>query len=330
MGTLWDAVPIEGGVRVVVKMLAVDLLDNEEAVDRFELEADVIRSIESPHIVRFIDHGVFCGSPYMVLERLHGEDLEERLGKGRLTLDQTADIAEQIAGALLVAHVKGVVHRDVKPANIFLAEEGGSDVVKLLDFGVAKLRDRQRIRTGAGITVGSPEYMSPEQIQGKPVDGRSDVFSLAAVIYTCLTGAMPFVGPTIADTFKAVLDGDFVAPSKRVPSLPPVVDALFTRAFAIDPQDRFLSAAAMAASLREIADGARFAGRSMPPPASDAPRWLGASSSPPPRVDRAAEGRQLVVAGAIIAAMIGMWAAVDDLAYEISSSANTSTSTPGE
>jgi serine/threonine protein kinase len=331
MGTLWAAVDTESGEPVVVKMLALDLLDNEEAVGRFEQEAELVRAIASPHIVRFIDHGVFGGAPYIVLERLHGEDLEERLRRGPLTLDETASIAEGVACGLLVAHLKGIVHRDVKPSNIFLAEESGGDVAKLLDFGIAKLRDGQRIRTGAGVTVGSPEFMSPEQIQGRSrLDGRSDVFSLAAVLYTCLTGKMPFTGATIADTFHAVLGGDFVPPTRIRPELPPAVDALFTKAFSVAPEDRFLSAPLLAAELRAIADDARFNWRGAPPKSSEPPRWLGASSSPPPRIDRTAEARSLVLVGAIIASMIGLWAAVDDWTYRIGSSANTSTSTPGE
>ena len=309
MGTLWSAFDQVDEREVVIKTLSADLVDNDEAQRRFELEVDVIASLASPHIVTLHGSGVVDGCPFMVLERLRGEDLEQRLLRGPLDLESCATVVEQVASALLVAHSSGVIHRDVKPGNIFLADDGGRQVVKLLDFGVAKLRDRQRIRTGAGLTVGSPEFMSPEQIQGlSTIDGRSDVFSLAAVAYAALTGHLPFAGHTVVDTFQRILRGAFDPPGRHRPELAGAFDSFFRRAFAIDPARRFSNAAALAAAFRDVVDVLRFAGRKPPPEGT--PRWLGSTAvEAPGRPPRRVERRRLAVAAAAVASLIGVWAA---------------------
>jgi len=306
MGTVWSAVDVQTGDEVVVKLMSVDLLDNEEAVMRFEQEADVVASIQSPHVVRFVDYGIVAGAPFIVLERLTGEDLEGRLGRGPLPLSECAHLLEQIAHALLAAHVKGVIHRDVKPANIFLAEQDGRETVKLLDFGVAKLREGARIHTGAGVTVGSPEFMSPEQVQGNPrLDGRSDLFALGSLIYTCVTGKMPFAGAHVADTFQRILRGAYTPPSELMSELPPSIDRFFRKALATDAQDRFQNAAEMAAEFREVVETARIMSR---PPAWRAPQALGVpSTTPPPAKRKLLDGRKkhIVASAAAILALIG-------------------------
>ncbi len=255
MATVWGGVDIAGEREVVVKILAVELLQHEEAVKRFAQEGELVRAVTSKHIVEFIDHGVHAGAPYIVLERLDGVDLEHRLTQRRLSLAECATLLEQTALALLPAHARGIVHRDIKPANLFLADVPEGEIVKLLDFGIAKLREGTRIRTASGQTVGSPEFMSPEQVQGaRDIDGRSDLFSLASVAYACLTGRSPFEGETIVDVFHAILDGSFAPPSTVVSDVPPELDAFFDRALSVDRADRFPNAPAMAAAFRALVE----------------------------------------------------------------------------
>jgi serine/threonine protein kinase len=255
MGTLWSAIDETTGAEVAVKLMSFELAKSADAVGRFRQEAEVIARIDCVHIVRFLDQGVVASSPYLVLERLHGEDLAQRLKRGPLGLAETATILDHIARALVAAHVGGVIHRDVKPANIFLVDDGATRIAKLLDFGVAKLCSGGRVKTGAGIAVGSPSFMSPEQLQGLPdVDGRSDVFALAVVAYACLTGKSAFAGVHLHDTFQKIMRGLFAAPSVVMPGLPPELDAFFTRALAVRREDRFPNAAVMARTFRAIVE----------------------------------------------------------------------------
>jgi serine/threonine protein kinase len=318
MATVWGGVDLVGEREVVVKVLAVELLTHEEAVKRFVLEGDVIRAVTSKHIVAFIDHGVHAGAPYLVLERLDGEDLEHRLMTRRLSIAECATLLEQAALALLPAHARGIVHRDVKPANLFLAETAEGETLKLLDFGIAKLREGTRIRTASGQTVGSPEFMSPEQIEGKrDIDGRSDLFSLAGVAYACLTGRAPFLGETIVDVFHAVLRGSFAPPSTVVADLPPELDAFFERALAVDRADRFPNAAAMAAAFREIVDALDAADGPAPRSVRAAPRHIPIAPASPTQVLRTRQPRRLrdhhglrsaLLAAAALASVVGAWA----------------------
>jgi serine/threonine protein kinase len=257
MGMVWAAIDETNGAHVVVKTMSLGLDRNTEAVQRFRQEADVLAAIDCPHIVRFVDTGVVLGAPFLVLERLWGEDLAQCLALGRLPLEDCRHILDQMALALCAAHARGIVHRDLKPANIFLARQGDGRIVKLLDFGVAKLRDGARVRTGAGRAVGSPTFMSPEQIHGDPVDGRSDLFGLGAVIYACATGRSPFHGADLHETFRRILAGDFTPPSTVEETLPPALDDFFATALAIDPAARFQDAAAMARSFQRAVDSGR-------------------------------------------------------------------------
>jgi serine/threonine protein kinase len=261
MGAVWSATDRKAGKEVVVKLMHASLVADAEAVQRFEQEASVMRSLRSPHIVSFITHGMQGRIPYLVLERLYGEDLEERLQRGPLSLEETARLLDEMAHALLAASARGVVHRDIKPANIYLAREGEGDtartVTKLLDFGIVKLREGRRIRTAFGVTVGSPGFMSPEQVRGEALDTRSDLFALAAVAYACVTGRSAFDGGSdIGVTFQNILHARFTPPSRVRPGLPAAVDAFFQVALAPAVDDRFQHAAAMARAFREAISGA--------------------------------------------------------------------------
>jgi serine/threonine-protein kinase len=233
--------------------------DPADARARFEREARAAAQIRSPHVVQIIDHGVDADRPYIAMELLTGEDLGQRLRRvRRLSLPACAALIAQAAKALRRAHEAGIVHRDLKPANVYLARVDDDEVVKILDFGVAKMRRAgvidPAIATQVGIVFGSPSYMSPEQARGaRDIDHRTDLWSLAVIVFRALTGTKPFEGATLADlVVKLCVDPPPVA-SHVLPDLPPEIDAFFERAFARDPDHRFSSALEMAAAFQAAA-----------------------------------------------------------------------------
>ena len=220
---------------------------------RFEAEARAAARLKGPHVVQILDHGVWEGQPYIAMELLEGEDLAARLHAAtRLSFHETAIIVTHVARALMRAHAAGVVHRDLKPANIFLTSDEGALVVKVLDFGIAKITEpsqKSAPDTLNGQLLGTPEYMSPEQFQGRQVDFRSDLWSMGVIAFECLTGTSPFRSETLYDTSNNVVHKPIPSPSTRAPNLPPRLDRWWERAMARDPNDRFLSAREMATSL---------------------------------------------------------------------------------
>ncbi len=258
MGQIWAAEHLLLRRRVAVKFLSVPLADDIGALQRFTLEAQTVARLASPHVPQVFDHGNMAdGTPYIVMELLEGIDLHRRLQNGDfLSLQQTAQIVTQIGSVLSSAHALGIVHRDIKPENIFLVPEGEGFTVKLVDFGVAKSTTQcdsgGLTRTGA--TIGTPWYMSPEQIlNATDVDARSDMWSLAVVTYCCLTGVLPFPGETFGAVCFAIHSGVFAAPSTIRADLPPALDAWFRKALAQPREARFASAGEMAAAFSDAA-----------------------------------------------------------------------------
>jgi serine/threonine-protein kinase len=258
MADVWTADHLTLGRRVAVKCMSAETAAEEGAMRRFMREARVASKLASPHALQVFDCVVSMGGDalagaYMVMELLEGEDLASRIARlGRLSLADTAILVEQMADPLEEAHALGIIHRDVKPENIFLTTRNGRPCAKLLDFGVAKdLRDAGPDVTGAHIVVGTPHYMSPEQMMGLDVDSRCDVWSLAVVAYTCLTGRRPFDGATLAAVCIAIHDGDFERPS-RLFGLPAWVDTFFERAFHPNADLRFRSVRALSGALRRV------------------------------------------------------------------------------
>jgi serine/threonine protein kinase len=257
MSEVWQAAHVTLGMKVAVKCLLPRLARRDGALSRFVREAQVAARLNEPHTVRVLDcilrntdekGAIAC----IVMELLDGEDLGQRLARvGHLSLDHTEAIVSQIACALDAAHALGIVHRDVKPENIFLSARAGGMQVKLLDFGVANDLRSARALTASGLTVGTPRYMSPEQLRGiRDVDGRSDVWSLAVVAYACLVGGVPFEGRTVADMGVAMTEGKPRPPTSRRSELPPALDAVFSRAFASRIESRFQRANDLAEALR--------------------------------------------------------------------------------
>lgn len=221
-------------VKVIRESEAMSPAERTQFQARFRHEAEAAGRLNHPGIVQIYD----IGPQYLVMEYLDGKALSTLLkGNTTFTVQRISSIILQVADAIDFAHKSGVVHRDVKPANIMLTDDGG---VKVMDFGVARL-DTSNL-TVAGTVVGSVRYMAPEQMMGEKVDGRADVFSLAAVAYEMLTGKAPFPGKTITEVVGKVIHGNHVPPQEVDPRLPDELNEVFSHAFAIRANDRYATA----------------------------------------------------------------------------------------
>ena len=246
MGSVWLADHLGLDIPCAIKFIQAESKDSAEVRQRFEREAKIAAQIRSPHVVQVLDHGVWEETPYIAMECLEGEDLDDRLLRvGRLSAVETAAITAQVARALARAHAAGLVHRDLKPANIFLAHDDDREIVKVLDFGIAK-DSTPRLAAGSntktGSILGTPVYMSPEQAQGvKAIDHRSDLWSLGVVIFECMTGQLPFQSEAFGDLLLKIMVHPLPVPSQLAP-VPLAFDAWWARAAARDPEQRFQSA----------------------------------------------------------------------------------------
>jgi hypothetical protein len=276
MGAVWVAHHHGLGSNVVVKFIAAELAQSAEALARFQREAASAAEVRSPHVVQMLDHGVtHDGVPFIAMELLEGESLRERIDReGGLPPPLVATVIGHCCKALTRAHERGVVHRDIKPDNLFLTDGGDGEVfAKVLDFGIAKSVGANLAMTSTGAALGSPYYMSPEQVLGsKAVDARSDLWSLGVTAYEALTGRRPFEGETVGALSIAICHGTPVPPTRVHPGLPPAVDAWFARACAVDVNARFATARELSDALARALSGGAWAG----PPSGSAP--LGAPS----------------------------------------------------
>ncbi len=259
MGSVWVADHLALKTEVVVKFMSKELAQSPDAVARFAREAAAASQVKSPHVVQTFDHGVTSdGVPYIVMELLEGTDLAQHLEKrGKLLPAEVTAIYTQVAKALGKAHAVGIVHRDLKPDNLFLcASEGDELFVKVLDFGIAKGDARLGSGTTTGQVIGTPYYMSPEQIVGsRTIDLRADIWSLGVVVYELVTGKRPFDGESIGALTLAI-HGPLPPPSSVDPSLPPGLDAWFARSCAVSPADRFATVKDASRALAEAVGGA--------------------------------------------------------------------------
>jgi serine/threonine-protein kinase len=236
---------------VAIKTINVGLsrLEAEAFEKRFDREARSAGRLNHPNIVTIYDVGKSGDVAYIAMELLEGQSLRDILDSGVVLPTPTiADIAAQIADGLASAHEAGVIHCDIKPANIIVLASG---LAKITDFGIARLPTGSR--TFIGNVVGSPKYISPEQVVGRPVDARSDVFSLGAVLYEVLTGTPPFEGTALDEILHNVINVSPDPPTSRNRSLPAAFDAIVARALAKHPDDRYQSAREMSADLRQLA-----------------------------------------------------------------------------
>ena len=251
MGTVYRASDPLIERTVAVKTVQLAKLDDGslEPRMRFLREAKAAGRLSHPGIVAVFDVGELEDAAFIVMEFVEGRSLKEVLESGnRVSLATAAEIVRQAADALAAAHRSGVIHRDIKPGNVMLTRAG---TVKITDFGIARIDQSQRTRTG--VLVGSPGYMSPEQLSGKQVDGRTDVFSLGSVLYELATGAGPFDAERPEDVLQLmtnIVSRPHQPPSRANPEVPASIDAIVERALAKDPAKRYPTAAAMAVDLR--------------------------------------------------------------------------------
>ncbi|MFL6257491.1 MAG: protein kinase domain-containing protein, partial [Pyrinomonadaceae bacterium] len=261
MGTVYLAKDARLGRRVAVKLLPAQFARDEELVRRFEQEARAASALNHPNIITVHEIGEEHGRLFIVTEYVEGKTLRERMWDGRFSVAEALDVCAQVAGALQKAHAAGVIHRDVKPENLMLDEDGH---VKVLDFGIAKqvasapsvdteAPTSARLNTASGIVLGTTAYMSPEQVRGRELDGRSDVWSLGCVLYEMLTGRAPFEEKNFGDLVVAILHGDPPSLIDLAPEVPADVNVLVARALAKHREDRFESAKTFREELRRVA-----------------------------------------------------------------------------
>jgi serine/threonine-protein kinase len=226
--------------RAAVKVLAGELTAHAGSVHRFRREIDVLRKLDHPNVVHFYESGAHGGSLYCAMEYVEGRDFADLLSEhGRLPWPEVLDLAIQVCAALKHAHDHGVIHRDLKPSNLLRADrpDGSPGLVKLTDFGVALVfAEKHLTRTGA--VVGTAEYLSPEQAEGKPATRRSDLYSLGCVLYTLLCGRNPFLGENVVDLLHKHRYARFDPPRKVVPELPHEIDEVIGELLEKDPEKR--------------------------------------------------------------------------------------------
>jgi eukaryotic-like serine/threonine-protein kinase len=244
MGLIWECFDEQLQRRVALKLMTPDNISSAMSRLRFEREARAIAQLRNEHVILVYDYGIDDGCPYIVMELLEGEDLESRMRRQeRLSVPATLTLLKQIARGLEAAHAVGIVHRDLKPANIFIAR-GETEAVKLLDFGVVWTLSEAADGSAAspGVLVGTPAYMSPEQMRGTTPNHQSDLWSLGIIAYRALTGVLPFAGETLGELMVSVCADTLRPPSTLVADLHPDVDRFFERALAKSPKQRFQTA----------------------------------------------------------------------------------------
>lgn len=263
MGVVYEGEDLRLKRRVALKFLSEELTRDREAVERFEAEARAASSLNHPNICTIYEVEEHEGQPAIVMELLEGQNLRQKMQVGRVPVGELIQLGEQAANALAAAHNRGIVHRDIKPANMFWSADGR---LKLLDFGVAKLMrpssDMEGPVASRDCVAGTISYMSPEQIRGEDLDGRSDLFSLGVVLYELATGKRPFAGSNPSLTIEAVLHETAPAPSTLNPALPSGLDRVIARLLEKNRERRYQQAAEIAADLQRLSvKSLRVAGR---------------------------------------------------------------------
>ena len=272
MGAVYKVEHLAMGKLAAMKVLHSSLTEDREVAQRFRREAEAVSRLSSPHTVQVFDFGESARSSYLVMELVKGEDLGAILRRdGPLPFARLAPLMMQVCDALSEAHEAGIVHRDLKPENLLVARaRDGHDIAKVVDFGLAKLRDQEELNavTARGSLVGTPFYMSPEQIRAEELDARSDLYSLGALMYRVLTGVHPYTAATPVAVLTQHLTEELVPPSKRKPELNigPRVEAIIMRAMAKRRDERYASADALKQALAQAASSAS---QRLPAPVSE-------------------------------------------------------------
>ncbi|HEX2030050.1 MAG TPA: serine/threonine-protein kinase [Actinomycetota bacterium] len=308
MGRVWSARDVRLGRRVAVKFLRRDLLADGSVLARFRGEARAAARLAHRNVVQVYDSGADDAVPYLVMELLPGRTLAHEVGRdGPLPEDRVRAVGRDVLAALAAAHAAGIVHRDVKPGNVLLADDG---TAKVADFGIAKTADAAA--TQSGEIVGTVAYMAPERLAGEPATPRSDLYSVGAVLFEALTGRAPFDVDDPWAAADAIRRGDRPSVRDLRPDVDPALAEVVEGAMALDPDRRFSSAAQMAAALGSRAPagpvaptaGAGTAPTAVPPP----------SEGPQPRRRRSRLLSALTVLVAVVAVVLVVGALLRDAA----------------
>jgi serine/threonine-protein kinase len=309
MGRLYEAEHVRTGRRYAVKVILDAWSGRPDLLERFDREARATSRIRSTHVVEVVDVlRTPDGRPCMVCERLEGEDLEKILAqRKKLPLAEAIDLTRQACLGLAAAHEAGVIHRDLKPSNLFLARtpEGGR-VLKILDFGVAKVGDGEGGLTRTGAVVGTPAYMAPEQARGAAaVDARGDIYALGAVLYRMLTGRAPYAGSDASSTLVALLEREPTRPRRLDGDIPEGVELLVQSAMARDPAERPATAAELAQRLAAFAPQA--GGGPVAPGAGAAPGSAAGAAADADELTRQARRARPAATALSVAAALAAW-----------------------
>jgi len=261
MGSVWLAHDQSLDSQCAVKLVDPEKAADEEVRIRFEREAKAAAQIRGANVVDIFDHGIWDGTPFIVMEYLEGEDLGARLDReGALDSEQTYQIVSQVARALVRAHAAGIVHRDLKPENIFLVPGDDQEVAKVLDFGIAKHEQYSLAgkTTKTGSFMGTPYYMSPEQARGRAIDWRSDLWALGVIAYQCLNGRPPFESEALGELMGMIIYDPIPPITTSAPDLPDALELWWQRAVARDREQRFQSAKELADSFGEAIETSKL------------------------------------------------------------------------
>jgi serine/threonine-protein kinase len=266
MGSVYKALEPEMNRMVGVKILHPKLANRKDLVSRFRREARAMSQLTHPNTVKVFSFGELDDGPlYIIMEFLEGKNLNQTVrSEGPFSTERALPILIQACGALDEAHKAGIIHRDLKPENIFLVQSAGlRDYPKVLDFGLAKVGERQMrpgsvILTQEGMVFGTPEFMSPEQAQGRTLTAASDIYSLAVILYEVLTGKLPFDAKNAMDYIQLHVTGKPTPLNQRVPgkTFPALLEQVINRALAKRPEDRFATAAQFAVAMQHVLQGA--------------------------------------------------------------------------